>query len=105
MATYRYKKKVGKHRMRDADGVMRPLRPGEVVELTDEQFRACKDKFEPTDELHGPSSAELRAMADAKEKEEHAAAEAKAKVEAEKAKAEGAKAKADKDKTAAGAKG
>ena len=58
------------------------LQPGEVVELSDAQFIACADKFEKGDALSdGPSSAELRAMADAKEKEEQEVA-AKAKAEA-----------------------
>ncbi len=94
MAKYRFKKDVGKHRTKSEDGESRLLVPGDVVELTDEQYRSCKDKFEPTDQLHGPSAAELRAMADAREKEEKA--QAKAKADAEKA----AKAEAEAEKAA-----
>ena len=96
MAKYRFKKGAGKHRTTVKNGAKtgyRLLVPGEVVELSDEQYQACKDKFEPTDQIDdGPTAAELRAMADAKEQEEKAAA--KAKAEAEKV------AKADADKAA-----
>ncbi|MGI9498549.1 MAG: hypothetical protein ACR2P3_00800 [Geminicoccaceae bacterium] len=85
MAKYRFKEDVGKHRMEVKAGgkvEYRLLKPGELVELTDEQYRACEDKFEPADKIDaGPSSAELRAMADQKEKEERVAAE-EAKTEA-----------------------
>ena len=85
MAKYRFKQGAGKHRMAVKNGSKteyRLLKPGDVVELSDDQFIACADKFEKDDAVaSGPSSAELRAMADAKEKEEREAA-AKAKAEA-----------------------
>ena len=109
MAKYHFKQGAGKHRMAVTDGSKveyRLLRPGEVVELTDEQYQACKDKFVAADALDaGPTAAELRAMADAKEKEEREAAAA-AKAEAlAKAKAAEEAALAAKDAEAKAAKG
>lgn len=109
MAKYRFKEGAGKHRMKVRNGQKveyRQLQPGEAVELTNAQFVACADKFEKGNALaSGPSSAELRAMADAKEKEEKEAA-AKAKADAlAKAKDAEAAAIAAKDAEAKTAKG
>lgn len=82
MAKYRFKPGVGKHRMKGENGAHRLLVPGEVVKLTDEQYRAWNDKFEAGDAVEvKQSSAELRRLADEREKEEKAEAE-KAKVAA-----------------------
>ena len=109
MAKYLFKEGAGKHRMAVKKGdkiEYRLLKPNEIVELTDEQFAACKDKFvEAGSQPAGQSSEELFALAEAKKKEEDEAAAA----EAAKAKAEAlAKAKADQEAAlaakAAGAK-
>jgi hypothetical protein len=110
MATYRFKQGAGKHRMAVRNGKKvdyRLLKPGEVVELTDEQYQACKDKFEAGEaEVVKPSSAELRAMADEREKEEKAEADkakAAALAKAKEAEAAALAAKAAEDKAAKGA--
>ena len=75
---YEFKEGAGKHRMKlRRNGVMKSvlLKAGDVVELSDEQFAACKDKFvEAGSQPAGQSSDELFAMAEAKKKEEEAAA-------------------------------
>jgi colicin import membrane protein len=87
MKTYRFKQGAGKHRMKTGQGKkaeVRLLKPGDVVELSDAQYQACRAKFELADALDsGPSSTELFALAEAKKKEEEkAAAEAKAAADA-----------------------